>query len=435
MLKNPKMFNIDHFYKEYLKGPKLFKSREALQASYIPDELPHRDDEIEEIARISACALSGDTPPNILCYGMTGTGKTATVRYISQKLAQHCVDNKPWWVYINCNVISTPYRILAHIFNTISGQEKIPPTGLPKDVIFKSLLGLLDHKIGKAVCFLVLDEIDILMEKGGKETLNEILYDLTRLNENLDLCRTALIGISNKINFTENLDPRVQSSLGKVSVNFPTYNATQLKDILDDRANIAFYEGVIKDDVIPLCAAFAAKENGDARKALELLRKAGELAERYQHKLITQKHVYEALEELERDHIVEFIKGMPFQTQLTLTAIFLLSKFNPKHIIISGDIYEVYEELCSKIPGLNQVSKRRVSDFINELAQAGIIKAEVRSMGRYGRTKIITFEIEITLIEKVLTEIQKIKNLLQVKPIRLQSDRVKFNDNVFKKII
>ncbi|MHA1149281.1 MAG: Cdc6/Cdc18 family protein [Promethearchaeota archaeon] len=435
MLKNQKMFNIDHFYKEYLKGPKLFKSREALQSSYIPEELPHRDTEIEEVARITACALKGDTPPNILCYGMTGTGKTATVRYISQKLAQHCLVNKPWWVYINCNVLSTPYRILAHLYNTITGQEKIPPTGLPKDVIFKNLLGLLDYKIGKSVCFLVLDEIDILMEKGGKDTLNEILYDLTRLNENLDVCRTALIGISNKINFTENLDPRVQSSLGNVSVNFPTYNATQLRDILNDRSRVAFYDDVIKDDVIPLCAAFAAKENGDARKALELLRKAGELAERGQLKFITEKHVHEAFEELEKDYIVEFIKGMPFQTQLTLTAIFLLSKFSPKHIIISGDIYDVYEELCSKIPGLKQVSKRRVSDFINQLAQAGIISADVRSMGRYGRTKIIKFEIEMDLIEKVLMVIPKIKNLLDIKPVRLQSDKVKFNDNVFKKII
>ena len=84
--------------------------------------------------------LKGDAPPNFLCYGMTGTGKTATVRYISQKLAQHCIDNPPWWVYINCTVVSTPYRILAHIYNTIVGREKIPSTGLPKDVILKKLL-------------------------------------------------------------------------------------------------------------------------------------------------------------------------------------------------------------------------------------------------------------------------------------------------------
>ena len=150
---NKYSFNIDKFYRNYLKGPNLFRKREALEPSFIPDELPHRNSEIEKIAGITACALKGDVPPNFLCYGMTGTGKTATVRYVSQKLAQHCTNNPPWWIYINCTVVSTPYRILAHIYNTIVGREKIPATGLPKDVILKKLLGLLDQKVKNSVCF------------------------------------------------------------------------------------------------------------------------------------------------------------------------------------------------------------------------------------------------------------------------------------------
>ncbi|MBY8981962.1 MAG: AAA family ATPase, partial [Candidatus Lokiarchaeota archaeon] len=213
-----KSFNIDQFYKNYLKGPIIFKNRNALEPSYIPDELPHRDKEIEDIAGKTACALRGDTPPNILCYGMTGTGKTATIRYVSHKIAQHTKTNKPWWIYINCSIISTPYRILAHIYNTIIGSEKIPPTGLPKDVIFKKLLGLLDYKVKDSICFLVLDEIDMIANNHGG---NEILYDLTRLNENLDSCKTSLIGISNKLKFKDSLDPRVISSLGKDHITFP----------------------------------------------------------------------------------------------------------------------------------------------------------------------------------------------------------------------
>ena len=135
-------FNIDKFYKEYLKGPKIFKKRDALEPSFIPEELPHRDREIQMVAELTACALMGDAPPNFLCYGMTGTGKTASIRYVSEKLAQQGLENKPWWIYINCNIISTSYRTLAHIYNTIIGKEKIPPTGLPKDTIFKRLLGL-----------------------------------------------------------------------------------------------------------------------------------------------------------------------------------------------------------------------------------------------------------------------------------------------------
>jgi cell division control protein 6 len=142
---NDHNFNIDKFYKEYLKGPKIFKKRDALDPSFVPDELPHRDREIQIVAELTACALKGDTPPNFLCYGMTGTGKTATIRYVSQKLAQQNINNNLWWIYVNCSIISTPYRILAHIYNTIMESEKIPPTGLPKDIIFKRLLGLLDQ--------------------------------------------------------------------------------------------------------------------------------------------------------------------------------------------------------------------------------------------------------------------------------------------------
>ncbi|MHA1438323.1 MAG: Cdc6/Cdc18 family protein [Promethearchaeota archaeon] len=426
-------FNIERFYKNYLKGPKLFKRRDALDPSFIPNELPHRDQEIEQIAGITACALKGDTPPNFLCYGMTGTGKTATIRYISQKLAQFCVSNKPWWIYINCNILSTPYRILAHIYNTIIGKEKIPPTGLPKDIIFKKLLGLLDQKIGNSICFLVLDEIDILIEKKGG---NEILYDLTRLNENLDFCKTSLIGISNKLKFTENLDPRVLSSLGEEKpIVFRPYNAHQLADILSKRANIAFYEGKVKDGVITLCAALAAKGNGDARKALQLLRKAGELAERNQHKIITIEHIKNAQKELEKDHIEEYIISMPIQAQLTLLAIYLIKKCAPKHIITSGDIYYIHSELTKKMPGVKQLTKRRISDYINELNLAGIITANLKSMGHYGRTKIINLDIEYRLVERILKEIDKINSLLNYKPLLLQNDKVKLKDNIFKKLI
>ena len=414
-----------------MKGPKIFKKREALETCYIPDELPHRDQQIAALAKETASSLKGGTPSNVLCFGKTGTGKTATVRYVSQKLANQSIENKPWWIYINCSIVNTPYRILAHIYNTICGKEKIPPTGLPKDVIFKKLLGLLDNKIGRAVCFLVLDEIDIIVEKGNEE----ILYDLTRLNENLDHCRTALIGISNKLKFTEKLDPRINSSMGEIKIVFHSYNAKELKDILNDRAKTAFYEECLDEEVIPLCAALAAKEDGDARKALQLLKKAGELAERNKSNRIKQRHVNLAVNELERDHILEYIKGLPLQSQITLTAIYLLKKFCPDHIIISGDIYSVYNEISGKIPGIKRVSKRRISDFINELDQAGIISATIKSMGRYGRTKIIELEIDMEIVEKVLTQIPKIENFIDYKPILLQSDKVKVNDNVFKKLI
>ncbi len=429
---NNYQFNIDKFYKNFIQGPRIFNNRDALEAKFIPEKLLHRGPQIKDIAEKTACALLGNAPPNFLCYGMTGTGKTSTIRYVSQKLAQQNSEIKTWWIYINCNIISTPYRILAHIYNTISRREKIPHTGLPKDVIFKKLLGLLDTRVGNSICFLVLDEIDILIEK---KVGNEILYDLTRLNENLDTCKTSLIGISNLLKFRENLDPRILSSLGREQIVFPSYHAGELRDILIGRAKIAFQDTVLKEDVIPLCAAFAAKEYGDARKALQLLRKAGELAERAQNKNVTTKHVKKAQLDLENDLNIDYIKGMPLQAQLILTTIYLISKFSPEHVIISGDIYEVHSEIRVLIPGVRELTKRRISDYINGLAKAGIISAVIKSMGHYGRTKIIKLDIGRDLVEKALSKIEKINSILNYKPFLLQRDKVKLKNNIFKKLI
>jgi len=184
-----------------------------------------------------------------------------------------------------------------------------------------------------------------------------------------------------------------------------------------------------------LCAGLAAKEDGDARKALQLLRKAGEIAHRAQNKVVTTKHVYDAREDLEKDHIVEYILGLPFQAQLILTAIYLMSKFNPERAIISGDINEVYVELCNIFPGTRKLSERRISDYINELSLSGIVSAPVKSMGHYGRTKIVKLDINLDLTERALKKIEKIDKILDYKPVLLQADKVKLKNNVFKKII
>ncbi|MFW9949372.1 MAG: Cdc6/Cdc18 family protein, partial [Candidatus Thorarchaeota archaeon] len=297
------------------------------------------------------------------------------------------------------------------------------------------LLGLLDQKIKNSVCFLVLDEIDILVEKNGG---NEILYTLTRLNENLDFCRTSVIGISNKLKLMEFLDSRVTSTLDEEEpIVFHPYDANELSDILLFRAQIAFDEGVIEEGVIKLCAGLAAREHGDARKALQLLRKAGETAERSQSKKVLEQHVHKAQKEIDKDHIVEFIFSMPLQAQLTLTAVYLLTKYTKDHVITSGDIYEVHNDLASRITGLKQLTHRRISDYINELALAGLINADTKSMGHYGRTKIIKLDVDNEILERVLSQIERIntQNLLSYKPIFLQADKVRLKNNVFKKLL
>ena len=146
-------------------------------------------------------------------------------------------------------------------------------TGWPTDQVYAEFRNALDEE--KRVVVIMLDEVDKLVKKG-----DDVLYNLSRVNSDLLQTRLSLIGISNDLKFTEFLDPRVKSSLGEDEIIFPPYNAEQIRDILEQRAGIAFRPGMLTEEVIPLCSAFAAQEHGDARRALDLLRISGELAER-----------------------------------------------------------------------------------------------------------------------------------------------------------
>jgi len=113
-----------------------------------------------------------------------------------------------------------------------------------------------------------------------KKMDDTFLYSFTRLNQELNKAQISLIGISNEVTFLENIDPRVRSSLGEEEFIFHPYNAIQLQDILKERCEEAFKENTVANGVIAKCAAYAAREHGDARRALDLLRIAGELSER-----------------------------------------------------------------------------------------------------------------------------------------------------------
>ncbi|HRR89010.1 MAG TPA: AAA family ATPase, partial [Methanoculleus sp.] len=272
-------------FKKYLANKRIFKNREVLRHNYRPQFLPHRKPQIDELASILAPALTNETPSNILIYGKTGTGKTASVRYVGAELenASALAGTKCRVVHLNCEVIDTQYRVLAQIANSLddldahpsdSARNLIPMTGWPTDQVYTELKKQLES--GGGVVVIVLDEIDKLVKKSGDDTL----YNLTRINSDLRLAKVSIIGISNDLRFTDFLDPRVLSSLSEEEIVFPPYNAPQLCDILQQRADLAFIDGVLDGAVIPLCAALAAQEHGDARRALDLLRVSGELADR-----------------------------------------------------------------------------------------------------------------------------------------------------------
>ena len=434
-------------FDDLLSGEPIFENKEVLRPSYTPNELPHRTDQINGMATILVSALRGETPSNILIYGKTGTGKTASAKFVSQELetTSEKFDVPCEVEYINCEVTDTQYRVLAQLANkfidknealtrsrietletflgsartnpgvmddapypdieavesdlaelreTLDSIERVPMTGWPTDRVYQSFFDAVDHL--ERVVVIMLDEIDKLVEKSGDDTL----YNLSRMNSELQNSKVSIIGISNDLKFTDFLDPRVKSSLGEEEIVFPPYDANQLRDILQFRADIAFIPGALTDEVIPLCAAFAAQEHGDARRALDLLRTAGELAERGQSDTVEERHVRQAQEKIELDRVVEVVRTLPTQSKIVLYATILLEK-NGARKVNTGEVFNVYKQLCAHTES-DILTQRRVTDLISELDMLGIVNAVVVSKGRYGRTKEISLSVPIDETEMVL---------------------------------
>ncbi|MBS3078960.1 orc1/cdc6 family replication initiation protein [Candidatus Pacearchaeota archaeon] len=388
------MVNLDKIF-DSVGSRSLFKNKQMMQSNYNPENIPHRDKEIDHIASVLAPSLLGQKTSNLFIYGKTGTGKTLSVQHVADELTKRTKDSKILRIeYINCKlkkVADTEYRIFAELIKKIGGE--IPSTGLPTDQVYKKFVELLEENDEKLL-IIILDEID----QAIKKISDGFLYNLMRLNSELNKTQISIIGISNDAKFLEMIDPRVKSSLSEEEMIFSPYNATQLQDILKKRAEESFKDGVVSEGVIAKCAAYAARETGDARRALDLLRVAGEIAERVSSPKIEIKHIDEANEKIERDKILDIIETAPRQFQLVLYSIIELTK-NEKDGIFTGDVYNFYNELCKKT-NFEILTQRRVGDIIAEFDMLGLINARVVSKGRQGRTREIRLDIPENVLKK-----------------------------------
>jgi archaeal cell division control protein 6 len=406
--------DLDNFFDEFLSSKPLFKDKSVLGQTHTPDNILHREDYLNQIAKILAPILRLQKTSNLFIYGKCGTGKSLCVNHVIDKISRiiNQRDMPVRIVKINCklkSVADTEYRIIREILNQL-GKE-MPSTGKHTNDLYKELQLIIEQQENRLI--LVLDEIDNLITKAG----DEILYNLVRLNPELQKGDIALIGITNDLTIMDNIDSRVKSSLNEEELVFLPYNAVEIQNILKDRCQIAFEIGAVEEEVIPQAAAFAAREHGDARRALELLRFAGELAEREGSEKIILKHMIDADKKTERNRIIDIIKSQPKQFQMVTYSIIKTSMkekmnliSNKKQKIIepttTGAVYDYYNKLAKDL-SLSNLSLRRVSDIIVELEILGLINFKIISKGRYGRTRYITIGLPKTLYENIIGILKK----------------------------
>ncbi len=402
--------------KDIIGESKIFAQREVLSPHYTPKKLILREKEINNIEKAIKPALEGEKGRNLFVYGRTGTGKTTCARYVISEI-KDIPNTKARVSYVNCRMYNTRFRVL----NKVIADHM--PNYARRGYGIIDLYGKLTSWIEEdnKILVLVLDEIDMVKD------LDDLVYTMTRINSEIRSGGVAMIGISNKVSFKEELDPRSLSALYESELVFPSYYSDELYEIVKDRAETGFKKGVIDDDILHFIAAAAAKEGGDARLSLKILSKSGEIAEEHGKDSITMAEAEEAIKMAESEIVYELISSLPEHQKLVLYSIVLLAQSGGSYkkltdgidtYLFSGEVYNRYKSIAE---GLKRVpkSERWYRNYISELEMQGLIASFDSSKGIRGHTKLI----------KLLYPTQKTRAVLEKNIFGLSGNSEKKEDD------
>ncbi len=373
-------------FDQILSQKSIFRNLSVLSPHYVPRELPFREQHITDIMSALSPALKGQKPRNLIVYGKTGTGKTCCMKRVMEDFVKVGKEKGASMHYVNCRIYNSRYRVLQKILKNYLPELEKAGFGLP--FLYEKLIEIASK--GEQMV-IILDEVDMVRD------LDELVYTLTRSNDEIKNGGVSMVGISNKLSFKDSLDPRSKSSLYENEMIFQPYTAEQLKKILEQRAQEGFEKDVVEPSAINLTAAITSQESGDARYALKLLNKAGEIVQQENRDKVTDKDVESARKKVEIDLTVEIISTLPEMHQIVLYTIGSLSASGSKYsrlegvdtgFLFSGEVYEEYERICKQLRKRSR-SSRWYKEYLNDLEVLGLITTTPSGKGIRGQTTLI----------------------------------------------
>lgn len=371
----------------------VFVNRDLVEPDTIIDEerIVGRDDQLESVVSFLKPTLQGNRPPNMLLYGPAGTGKSLIIGAVTQQIIELCQSKGERFgvVDINCQPINTldqaVYELVQTVAKDVGAEVGVPETGVSTKQKYRRLYELINDHYDSVI--FILDEIDLLVGRRGNDepAYSKLLYQLSRASNTNEIeGRVSVAALTNDPKFMEDIDGRAESSFNPRDVYFPDYDANQLREILDNRRD-AFRQDALEDDVIPLVAAFAAQSHGDARKAIDLFRGAGDLADERGDGRVTEDHVRESQEEIDKDRSLKLVEGLTTQKKISLYATAAVASHSARtgSSVPSPVGFKVYQWVTDELDA-DQMTRETYVKYVKELSTYGLISTSRKSRGRGG---------------------------------------------------
>ncbi|MFW6048016.1 MAG: Cdc6/Cdc18 family protein [Candidatus Natronoplasma sp.] len=377
---------------------RVIKDQEKLSFDFIPDELPNREEEMQNLFGLYRGIVSSNVSQNVLIHGPVGTGKTVTAK-------RFCMDFEDWAkdkdqnidsVFVNCrkrkNNSSAMWKIVHHF------DRGFPDRGFSVEEMIKIVKNKIEER--NLHLLVILDEVDPLIQKEG----SDLIYLLSRFDEERLSPKgsVSIILISQK-NVFELLEDSARSSFKRSNrIRFPRYTSEDLFPILKNRVEGAFYPGSIDEGKIQLISDIAGKDgdgNGDARFGIELLEKSALIAEMDGRNEILTEDIRSAKGEIDPYFTESRLKNLNRQEKLILLA--STRKLKEQPYTITGEIEELYKVLCEEYD-TEKLGHTQFWKYLKSLSNEGLLGTKTISDNSGRTTKVSLSDITAEKLEKKL---------------------------------
>ncbi|MBS3923076.1 MAG: AAA family ATPase [Nitrosarchaeum sp.] len=375
---------ISEIRKKIEKKNSVFAEKRYLDSMIMPSKIIGREAQTEKLLSYIMSLRDGFVVPFVSVYGRSGSGKSTVVKFVCENLLDLISFR-----FVNLRKARTVFGCANMILGNLNGESLSSAQGLNKavDCIQSQIEDILERE-EKKYFVLVLDEYDVIFS-DSRGNPSDFVYKLLQMEENLRErgLWVCIITISNNALYEYELDDRVKSRMGSDEIHFTPYSENNVFGILYDRAKKAF-KIKLDSDVLNHCAKLASSDHGDARRALDLLRVAGEICDG----IIKKDDVIKAQKIIQKDRVDEIIANASYHMRCVVGAIVSLAIVKEESWSATSNIFKKYTEIVSK--DHNPLKYRRISDLLVELENTGILVSRDYSRGRGGYGKEFKLKVD-----------------------------------------